>query len=36
MKFFVILEGVNFEELDAKDPEELTEIEKVALLGRPR
>jgi solute carrier family 8 (sodium/calcium exchanger) len=29
-------EGVNFEELDAKDPEELTEIEKVALLGRPR
>jgi hypothetical protein len=30
------LEGVNYEELDAKDPEDLTEDEKVALLGRPR
>jgi len=29
-------EGVNYEELDAKDPETLTEEEKVALLGRPR
>jgi len=29
-------EGVNYEELDAKDPEDLTEDEKVALLGRPR
>jgi solute carrier family 8 (sodium/calcium exchanger) len=27
---------VNYEELDAKDPETLTEEEKVALLGRPR
>jgi hypothetical protein len=27
---------VNYEELDAKDPETLTEDEKVALLGRPR
>lgn len=31
-----IAEGVNYEELDAKDPETLTEDEKVALLGRPR
>eukprot|EP00096_Caligus_rogercresseyi_P000467 TRINITY_DN1092_c0_g1_i4.p1 TRINITY_DN1092_c0_g1~~TRINITY_DN1092_c0_g1_i4.p1 ORF type:complete len:924 (-),score=286.45 TRINITY_DN1092_c0_g1_i4:1209-3980(-) len=29
-------EGVNYEELDAKDPESLTEEEKIALLGRPR
>ena len=29
-------EGVNYEEIDAKDPEELTEVEKIALLGRPR
>jgi len=29
-------EGVNYEELDAKDPDTLTEEEKVALLGRPR
>merc|ERR1719150_1345501 len=28
-------EGVNYEELDAKNPEELTEEEKIALLGRP-
>ena len=27
---------MNYEELDAKDPETLTEEEKVALLGRPR
>ena len=27
---------MNYEELDAKDPEDLTEEEKVALLGRPR
>jgi len=27
---------VNYEELDAKNPEDLTEEEKVALLGRPR
>lgn len=32
----IISEGVNFEELDAKKPEELTEEEKIALLGRPR
>ena len=32
----VIVEGVNYEELDAKDPETLTEEEKVAMLGRPR
>lgn len=29
-------EGVNYEELDAKKPEDLTEDEKIALLGRPR
>ena len=29
-------EGVNYEEIDAKDPETLTEVEKIALLGRPR
>jgi solute carrier family 8 (sodium/calcium exchanger) len=29
-------EGVNYEEIDAKDPETLTEEEKIALLGRPR
>merc|ERR1719369_765883 len=28
-------EGVDYAELDAKDPEELTEEEKIALLGRP-
>jgi len=28
-------EGVDYSALDAKDPEELTEEEKVALLGRP-
>jgi hypothetical protein len=32
----MIIEGVNYEELDAKDPETLTEEEKVAMLGRPR
>merc|ERR1712045_603410 len=31
-----IAEGVNYEELDAKKPEDLTEEEKIALLGRPR
>lgn len=34
--FLILLEGVNYEELDAKDPETLTEEEKVALLGRPK
>ena len=34
--FQKFVEGVNYEELDAKDPETLTEEEKVALLGRPR
>merc|ERR1719226_371616 len=29
-------EGVDYAELDAKKPEELTEEEKIALLGRPR
>merc|ERR1712066_775161 len=29
-------EGVDYAELDAKNPEELTEEEKIALLGRPR
>ncbi len=29
-------EGVNYDEIDAKDPETLTEVEKIALLGRPR
>jgi len=29
-------EGVNYTELDAKKPEDLTEDEKIALLGRPR
>jgi len=29
-------EGINYDELDAKKPEELTEEEKIALLGRPR
>ena len=28
-------EGVDYSALDAKDPETLTEEEKVALLGRP-
>merc|ERR1712223_1429265 len=28
-------EGVNYEELDAKKPEDLTDEEKIALLGRP-
>merc|ERR1711992_150212 len=28
-------EGVNYAEIDAKDPEALTEEEKIALLGRP-
>ena len=30
-----ITEGVNYAEIDAKDPETLTEEEKIALLGRP-
>merc|ERR1712226_135153 len=30
-----IAEGVNYEELDAKKPEDLTDEEKIALLGRP-
>merc|ERR1719383_692877 len=29
------VEGVNYAEIDAKDPETLTEEEKIALLGRP-
>merc|ERR1711936_627086 len=29
-------EGVNYAEIDAKDPETLSEEEKIALLGRPR
>ena len=29
-------EGVNYDEIDAKDPDTLTEVEKIALLGRPR
>merc|ERR1711937_758438 len=29
-------EGVDYSVLDAKDPESLTEEEKIALLGRPR
>merc|ERR1711990_1106127 len=29
-------EGVDYSELDAKKPEDLTEEEKIALLGRPR
>jgi solute carrier family 8 (sodium/calcium exchanger) len=28
--------GVNYADIDAKDPETLTEEEKIALLGRPR
>merc|ERR1712212_1329636 len=28
-------EGVDYSELDAKNPEDLTEEEKIALLGRP-
>merc|ERR1712223_702422 len=31
-----IAEGVDYAELDAKKPEDLTEEEKIALLGRPR
>ena len=33
--FFLNSEGVDYSELDAKNPEELTEEEKIALLGRP-
>ena len=33
---FLFSEGVNYTELDAKKPEDLTEDEKIALLGRPR
>ena len=32
---FLNSEGVDYSELDAKSPEELTEEEKIALLGRP-
>ena len=32
----LISEGVDYAELDAKKPEDLTEEEKIALLGRPR
>ena len=32
---FLNSEGVDYSELDAKNPEELTEEEKIALLGRP-
>ena len=32
----ILTEGVNYAEIDAKDPETLTEEEKIALLGRPR
>jgi len=28
--------GVNYDDIDAKDPETLTEVEKIALLGRPK
>ncbi|TRY71768.1 hypothetical protein TCAL_04773 [Tigriopus californicus] len=31
-----IAEGVNYDDIDAKDPEDLTEVEKIAVLGRPR
>merc|ERR1712228_767849 len=31
-----IAEGVDYAELDAKKPEDLTEEEKIALLDRPR
>ena len=27
---------MNYDELDQKDPEELTEVEKIAMLGRPK
>ena len=30
-----VTEGVDYSVLDAKDPESLTEEEKIALLGRP-
>ena len=33
--FFSVSEGVDYSILDAKKPEELTEEEKIALLGRP-
>ena len=31
----LIAEGIDYSILDAKNPEDLTEEEKVALLGRP-
>ena len=31
----IIAEGIDYSVLDAKDPEALTEEEKIALLGRP-
>ena len=30
-----VAEGIDYSVLDAKDPESLTEEEKIALLGRP-
>jgi hypothetical protein len=33
--FLPCAEGVDYSVLDAKDPEALTEEEKIALLGRP-
>ena len=33
--FLSVSEGVDYSILDAKKPEELTEEEKIALLGRP-
>ena len=36
MFYIFYTEGVNYNEIDAKDPETLTEEEKIALLGRPR
>ena len=32
---FVSPEGIDYSILDAKKPEDLTEEEKIALLGRP-
>ena len=33
--FCLLSEGIDYSILDAKKPEELTEEEKIALLGRP-
>jgi hypothetical protein len=35
LMLFLFVEGVDYSVLDAKDPESLTEEEKIALLGRP-